>query len=235
VSAPAQTAPTLVAVAHGTRHPGGPPAVERLVDAVRRQLPDVEVVSSYVELVDPRVHEVLARLRGPAVVVPLLLSTGHHVRTDLPAAAAHASAPARLTRPLGPSRLLTGALTDRLHEAGAAPGDPVVLAAAGTSDPAGVDAVRQAARLLQASWPGRVTHGFVSTASPDLTTTMRRAARGLGRPVTIAPYLMAPGRFARDIERAAEGVGRVRCARVLGDHPAVARLVAARYREHVRR
>jgi sirohydrochlorin ferrochelatase len=229
---PAAAGPTLVAVAHGTRHPGGPAAVERLLDAVRRRLQGVEVVGSYVELVDPGVGEVLGRLRGPAVVVPLLLSTGYHVRTDLPAAVEAASAPVALAAPLGPSAALTTALLDRVRQAGAVGDDPVVLGAAGSSDPDASFAVRRATALLDRAWPGPVTCGFLSMASPDLGAALDRAVRRTSRTVTVAPYLLAPGRFALDLARLADERPGVRAAGVLGDHPALADLVVRRYLQH---
>jgi len=232
VSAPREAAPALVAVAHGTRHPGGPVAVERLLDGVRRRLPGVPVVGCYVELVDPAVGEVLSRLRRPAVVVPLLLSTGYHARTDLPAAAAAASAPVAVAAPLGPSAALTTALLDRVRQVGAVGDDPVVLGAAGSSDPAAWSAVRRAAVLLGRARPGPVTCGFLSTASPHLGSALDRAVRRTPRPVTLAPYLLAPGRFALDLARLADDRAGVRAAGVLGDHPAVVDLVVRRYRQH---
>jgi sirohydrochlorin ferrochelatase len=221
--------PALVAVAHGTRDPAGPATIDRLLDAVRRRLPDVEVIGSYVELVEPSLHEVLDRLRRPAVVVPLLLSTGYHVRTDLPAAAARASAPVRLAPPLGPSTLLTAALVDRVRQAGAVPGTPVVLGAAGSSDPAAAAAVHRAARLFGRAWLGPVTCGFLSMASPTIETALQRVARRASRPAMLAPYLLAPGRFAQDLARVADEHAGVRSAAVLGEHPALVELVVRRY------
>ncbi|MDQ4085482.1 MAG: sirohydrochlorin chelatase [Actinomycetota bacterium] len=223
--------PALVAVAHGTRHPAGPATVDRLLDGVRRRLPGVEVAGAYVELVYPGVGEVLAALRRPAVVVPLLLSAGYHVRTDLPAAVAEASAPVTLAAPLGPSAALTTALLDRVRQAGAVSGDPVVLGAAGSSDPAASAAVRRAGRLLARIWRGPVTCGFLSLARPDLGAALDRAVRRTTRPVTVAPYLLSPGRFAVDLARLADERG-ARAAAVLGDHPALADLVVGRYLEH---
>lgn len=227
---PGAQVPALVAVAHGTRDPAGPATIERLLRSVRARLASVEVVGCYVELVAPALEEVLGRLRRPAVVVPLLLSTGYHVRTDLPAAAARASAPVALAPPLGPSRLLTDALLDRLRGAGADPRGPVVLGAAGSSDPAATAAVRRATRLLGTAWAGPVTCGFLSTASPSVGTAVDLAARRGDRPVTVAPYLLAPGRFAGDLGAAARRFP-ARVASVLGDHPALAALVERRYRE----
>jgi sirohydrochlorin ferrochelatase len=225
-------APVLVAVAHGTRDPAAPATVEHLLSGVRRRLPGVEVVGCYVELVEPALSEVLARLRRSAVVVPLLLSTGHHARSDLPAALARASAPAVLAPPLGPSALLTTALVDRVREAGAAAGDAVVLGAAGSSDTAGVAAVARATARLDRARAGPVTCGFLSAATPHLSVAVEQAARRTSRPVTVAPYLLAPGSFARDLAQVARVSGAARVAPVLGAHPALADLVARRYREH---
>jgi sirohydrochlorin ferrochelatase len=227
-----EAAPALVAVAHGTRHPAGPGTVEDLLHAVRRRLPGVEVVGSYVELVEPSSTQTLARLRRPAVVVPLLLSTGHHVRADLPAAAAAASVPVALAEPLGPSGSLTQALLDRVRQAGADDADPVVLGAAGSSDPNAAAAVRRAAGLLARARAGPVTHGFASMAAPNVRTVLDRALARGGRPVTLAPYLLAPGRFADDLARVARTRARVRTAEVLGAHPSVVDQVVRRYREH---
>ena len=58
----------------------------------------------------------------PTVVVPLLLSTGFHVRQDLPRMAAGAGGPLLMGRQLGPHRLLAELQLERLREAGATPG-----------------------------------------------------------------------------------------------------------------
>jgi len=70
--------PALVAVAHGTRDPAGPGVIADLLDVVWRRLPGVDVISAWVELVEPSLDEVMPGMGQPAVVVPLLLSTGMH-------------------------------------------------------------------------------------------------------------------------------------------------------------
>ena len=90
-----------MAVAHGTRDPAGPEVIADLLDDVRRRLPDVDVITSWVELGAPGLHEVMAGMGRPAVVVPLLLSTGYHVTTDVPAAAALSGSPVHVAAPLG--------------------------------------------------------------------------------------------------------------------------------------
>ncbi|MHA7961942.1 sirohydrochlorin chelatase, partial [Streptomyces sp. L500] len=60
----------------------------------------------------------------------------------------------------------------------------------------------------------------------EAVAALRR--RGLPGPVAVAPYLLAPGDFAR---RAGSGRGADAVAAPLGAHPAVARLVLRRYDE----
>src|SRR5690606_39293761 len=93
-----------------------------------------------VEARSPRVDVVVAResRRDATVVAPLLLSSGHHTSVDIASAVA-AHAPSRQTEPLGTHPLIAHVLATRLRAAvrGAwRPGDAVVLAAAGSSDPA---------------------------------------------------------------------------------------------------
>ncbi|MGO4754652.1 sirohydrochlorin chelatase, partial [Streptomyces sp. 2MCAF27] len=103
--------PTLVAVAHGSRDPEALRTVTALVDRVRALRPDLPVRLGHVELNDPLLADTLAELRGEAVLVPLLLGRGHHIKRDLPdavAAAPHLSV--RMAAPLGPHPLLAEAL-----------------------------------------------------------------------------------------------------------------------------
>ncbi|MDT3395482.1 sirohydrochlorin chelatase [Streptomyces sp. B1866] len=225
--------PTLVAVAHGSRDPRALRTVTALLARVRKLRPALPVRLGHVELNDPLLSDTLAALRGEAVLVPLLLSRGYHVKRDLPDAAAAAShLRTRVAEPLGPHPLLAEALATRLAEAGwpaAAPrGAGVVLAAAGSRDPAaGVDTARTAA-LLSARLGGvPVLPGYASAARPTVPEAVA-ALRAAGREnIAVASYFTAPGLFATQCREAAPGLA----ADPLGDHPAVARLVLHRYDE----
>src|SRR5918993_1442936 len=81
----ASTAPPLrlVAVTHGSPSPENRAAVIRLVDAVATARPELEVSISFV---DARSTDVAAAVAGDAgapgaVIVPLVLSAGFHVRS----------------------------------------------------------------------------------------------------------------------------------------------------------
>jgi sirohydrochlorin ferrochelatase len=194
------SAPVLVACAHGTRNPTGRRLIAELALAARRQRPGLVTTAAFVDVQPPTVVDVVAGLAAtgqPAVVVPLLLSGGYHVHVDI--AGAVAAAPGTVAaRPLGPDPRLAAVLRDRLLEAGADAGDPrtaVVLAAAGSSDPRSVRDVEDTAALLQQSWTGPVTTGYGSAAKPPVPDAVAAARAAGAERVVVASYLLAPGHF----------------------------------------
>ena len=85
----------LVTVAHGTRTPTGNRVARELTRLAGARL-GLPARASFVELCAPLFADVVASASGPTVAVPLLLSTGHHVRHDLPRAVAKARFPVAL-------------------------------------------------------------------------------------------------------------------------------------------
>jgi sirohydrochlorin ferrochelatase len=206
---------TLVVVAHGTRDPAGVRVIHELAGRVRARLPGVPVEVAFADVCGPSVDSVLRALDGPAVVVPAFLSSGYHVRTDLPAQVAGRAV---ITPPLGPAPALVAAMHDRLRAAGWRPGDTVIMAAAGSADPRAAGDVRRAAILLGLRLGAPVRIGYVATGSPRVLEVLRNAR---GR-VAIASWLLAPGVFHRSL--AAEVV-----AEPIGAHPGVAQVIAHRF------
>lgn len=238
--------PVLVAVAHGTRDPAGPVVLARLLDDVRARLPGVEVRVAYVDVIGPTLDEVLAATPR-AVVVPMFLASGYHVRVDVPEVVARSESEAVVTAPLGPDTLVVGAVADRLRAAsglgtagglGTASGldaagglsglpEAVVLAAAGSSDQRALADVETAGQRLAAQLERPLTIGYVTTAAPTVAEAVeahRRAGRGR---VAIASYLLAPGLFQRRLDDAGADV----VAGPIGAHPMIAELIMARYRD----
>jgi sirohydrochlorin ferrochelatase len=159
----------------------------------------------------------LGEVAGTAVVVPLLLSRGYHVGSDVPSLAGGAL----VARPLGPHRLLAMALRARLADAGAPPAATTLLGFAGSKWPAALADVKRQARLLGP--------GIAATTAQEAAATVERLAAGGRRPVALASYVLTPCRFhERLLAAGADVVGDP-----LGDHPAVARLVLLRYDEAV--
>jgi sirohydrochlorin ferrochelatase len=217
------TGAPLVAAAHGSRDPAAQRTVEELLDVVRGRRPDLLVSAAYVQNAAPGLADVLAE-RGPgAVVVPLLLSRGYHVAVDVARAAAAAAAV--VATPLGPHPLLAQALEARLSEAGVPARTPVVLAAAGSSDPAAARDVEQQAALLAGHRRAPVVPAYATAVGPRVDEAVADLLRRYAAPVAVAPYLLAPGAFATRIGRAAA----TWVSGPLGAHPAVAELVLERY------
>jgi len=222
----------LVLVAHGSRDEAAHACVCEIANAVRAGLPDVPVRVGYVDVRAPTVADAVAGY-DRAVVVPAFLASGYHVRTDLPAQlAACTAAPSRfpVTSALGPDPLLIRAACDRLAEAGWCAGDAVVLAAAGSSDPAALGEVQAAAQLLEDRVGGAVRVGFAATATPKVDALVAELRASGERRVTVASWLLAPGLFhTRLADAGADAV-----AAPLGAHPDVVAAVVARYRPAAR-
>lgn len=218
---------SIVLVAHGTDDPGGRAVSERIRDAVALRLPDRPVDLAYADVVEPTAAQVLQR-HPAATVVPLFLSSGYHVRTDLPAVIAHHPG-ARLTAPLGPSPALLHAMTDRLaEEATSLPRSPtgVVLVAAGSSRDAARLQVWSVADDLEAHLGLPVQPAFLNGVSPTIGEA-RRALPEDSREHTVAvSYLLAPGLFQDRLARQAREAG-LPSTQPLGCHPAVVESVVA--------
>lgn len=210
---------TLVIAAHGTRDPAGARVVQEIAERVRALLGEVPVVIAFADVREPDVATVVRSVES-AVVVPAFLASGYHVRVDIPR---QVGGRAVITPPLGPAPELVAAAHDRLTAAGWRPGDTVVLAAAGSSDPRALADVRRAADLLGDLVGGPVRIGYAATASPRIADVVRSAP---GR-VAVASWLLAPGLFHRAVARCGAPV----VAAPIGPHPRLAELVAWRYAE----
>ena len=260
----------LVAVAHGSKDPRAAATVQALLGVVAERARvagdgGLDVRAAFLDHCAPSLPSLLGALddgRGRScVVVPLLLTAAYHSKSDIPAqlaafnAAAAGGVAVRCAATLGPHPLLLAALERRLREAGV-PVDSaadrartaVVLAAAGSSDPAANATIADlAARWRRDRGWRAVVPAYASAAGPspaEAVGTLRAAQRGdpaypgdpggpggPGGPVVVASYLLAPGYFADKIRAAAAEAGAAAVSAVLGAAPEVADVVLARYRE----
>ena len=222
----------LVLLAHGSRRPGPSSVLSRTAERVSTILPGVEVRTGYVELQPPDPATALEGLVDP-VVLPFFLARGYHVVHDVPAAVErHGSG--TVTGHLGVEEHLVEAVEQRLHEASAPRGglaglDHIVLGAAGSRQAVALEEVETITRLLEARLGREVTPAYLSAARPSVRDAVSTARARGARRVGVATYLLAEGRF----HRALHSTGADVVAAPIGDHPAVAELVALRYREQV--
>ena len=204
----------LVVVAHGSAAPAAAATIHRLLGALRADRPSVRVDLAFLDVVSPRLADVLDD--RPTVVVPLLLSTGYHVQADIPAVV-RSHPRTRVSPHLGPDPLLARALLDRLP--GAPPDAAVVLVGAGSSRPdAAAELTTMAGRLGDVL--GRAVP--LTTIDAGLGDRLRALA-----PVRVATYLLAEGHFHDRIRAAVDGIGTA--AEPIGAHPALVELVWQRY------
>ena len=219
--------PGLVLCAHGTRDAEGARVIAALASAVAEALPMVGVRLAFVEVQQPSVADVLAGCEAhPHVLVPLLLSWGYHVETDIRTAAAARPAVV-MTRPLGPDPRLARLLATRVTDVHVRESAPVVLAAAGSSQRRAVQDAETARDQLAALRSGRVHLAFAAARSPSVSQAVQ-ALRARGEPkVAVAAYLLAPGHFLGVLR----GCGADVVTEPLGTAPQVVDLVLHRYRE----
>ncbi|MBN3499380.1 sirohydrochlorin chelatase [Arthrobacter pascens] len=212
--------PIMIACAHGTSNAQGAAEVNALRDAIAALRPGLDVREAYVDVQQPDLVDVMAGLPGDpaasAVVVPLLLSVGYHVKVDI--ARAVKSRPGSVAAaPLGPDPRLAALLDQRLREAGVTDNDFVVLAAAGSSNPNAAISVEKLAEQLRALRPNRIEPAYGASAKPSVpeaVAMLREEAAGgagagesagavdMGGRVVIASYLLAPGYFHDQLAKA---------------------------------
>lgn len=215
-----------VLVAHGTRKASGVQMIGTLADRVSAQLGQ-PVRVAFVDVLGPTPAEVLSALDGPAVVVPAFLSSGYHVRKDIPEHVAASGHPdVTVTHALGPCAQMVRVVTDRLIESGWRPGDSVVMAAAGTSDRHAQRDLRVTATLLSAAVGSRVELAYAATGEPRVADAVAGLRSRGARRVVVASYLLADGLFQDRLRASGADV----VSEPLGLHPGTVRLIASRFR-----
>ncbi len=247
------TTTPLVIAAHGTRNEDGVAACRALTERVRQRLGGAPVELGFVELAEPGIAEAVAAAVAQAdggspaaVVVPLMLHTGGHVRTDIPEAIdeGRGDAEVRYGTPLQPDVRLRRALGQRLASA-LAEGEPwqardvgCVVVGRGAVVPDANAAHYQLARLFwEENELGRVEPAFIQVCRPSLPEALNSlAAQGYQKIVVVGNYLF-PGKLQQWQAEQAQAWAQsrpeveVRIADVIGDCDELAEVVVDRYRE----
>ncbi|MEB3020311.1 sirohydrochlorin chelatase [[Mycobacterium] crassicus] len=217
-----------ILVAHGTRRPEGVLMIGELAERVGTLLAQ-PVRVAFVDVLGPTPMELLAAEAGtgrPAILVPAFLARGYHVGVDLPTHVAASGHPdVTMTPALGPDPDIAAVLAARLAESGWHPGDSVVLAAAGSSDPSARADLSRAAQVLSGRLGAHVEVAFAAIGGPTVAEAVAALRiRGAGR-VAVASYLLADGLFQRRLHDS----GADLVTEPLGSHPGIARIIADRF------
>jgi sirohydrochlorin ferrochelatase len=216
----------VVAVAHGSADPRASATIAELAAVARERSPGLDLRTAFLGHAPPSLPQVLSTIEADreVIVLPLLLTAAYHSKADIPRMLARRPPRPRVSygAPLGPHPLLLTALDRRLAEA-----DPgarqhpaqiaVVLAAAGSSDPAANATIAR----LAAQWQARagwyaVRPAYASAAEPTPATAVADLLRDGAPRVLVATYLLAPGLFADRIHQAALAAGAAAVSPALG-------------------
>lgn len=196
------TEPTLaiVALTHGAPAVENRAAILQLGDAVSVRLPDTNVEIHFVEARRPET-ELVAALGSRAdtvVIVPFVLSAGAHLGGHLRELFATAvnRGTVRITDPIAPDERITQALVSRLAPLQVRQGDVLVVAAAGSSNPAALKECAVTARRVGSRLGVPVSVGYIAAGSPRISDAIA-IARLLhpGARMVVCSYLLAPGTF----------------------------------------
>jgi len=213
------TRPLVLAV-HGTRSDVGTRTSQQLARAVAARV-EAEVHLGWVDIHSPPLVDTL-RLLGDAIIVPVFLTRGYHVTSDIPAAIAAAGGRASATPLVGADVL--PAVVERLLLM--QPFDAVVLAGAGSLRDRAVAEVRSAAAALSRTVDRPAVAGFVTAASPSVPEAVAQLRAAGHERVAIASYLLAPGRFSEQLVLA----GADAVTAPIGVHPLLVDLIIDRWR-----
>lgn len=245
------SATPLIIAAHGTRVEDGVTACGELVRRVGDLLPGVAVEAGFVELTDPPISVALQRAlaaHGRAVVVPLMIGQGGHVREDIPEAIAEGKAglpdaPVRYARHLGPDPRLRSVLRRRIETVlgGWPPEDThVILLGRGCSVPmANADHVHLARMLYEEGQYAEVWPAFIQVTQPSLFAALDRAYAGGARRIVVSENFLFPGRLRNWTHKRVEHWrgehpdAQLRITDVIGPCDELAAVVVDRYLEEV--
>jgi sirohydrochlorin ferrochelatase len=239
-------APALVLAVPGAAADADRDLVEHIADSAAASCRGAEVLVCFLSGDDDSLADTLADLPADghepgqqAVVVPLLAGPHPTFDAEIATAIDQAEGSFMLAGHLGPHPLLAGALHDRLSDAGLArasrafglsisAGADGVLVVADRGPQAigeaGLTAVLLAARLNVPVVPASLG----DQASIDAGLERLQAA-GAVRPA-LAPCVIGPETQPGEVEQLSRTIG-IPCSAPIGDHPAVAQLVSARYGE----
>ena len=244
-STPGPATEGLLLVAHGSVCARSALEIEALTDLVGLSLPGVAVEAGYLEMSEPPAGRVADQLveRGcrRIVVLPLMLLSAGHAKSDVPAVvrearSRHPGVDFPFGSPLGVSRVPVELLGKAVVASGGA-GLPLLMIARGTSDPDANAEACKAARLV-AEWTGSpfAYIGFSGVTGPSVPEAAEVFARlGFGR-LAVSWWFLGHGKL---IERgrsdlaefsAAAGVEIVDAGH-LGPEPALVPLLIDRYHE----
>lgn len=230
----------LVLLAHGSPDPRHGRDVATLVAATAAQVgPDVAVSAAYLDHQGPTPAEcaqgLVASGASAALVVPLFIARGYHVRVDVPQAADVMSACGLDLTLASPGLAGSPQLVELALAAQVATRRPAVLFAAGSTDATACQRLRAQVREVSRRHGLPLATAFL-TGGPDLPAALAELAgsaenaRPLHEP-QVVPFVIADGVLRDQMQVAASRSDMTLVPGSLATNDGLARLVADGYRD----
>ena len=218
----------LILTAHGSADPRSADITHGVAAQIRLLRPGLGVDVAFCEKSEPNLRDVLAGLRGPGVVTPLLLASAYHARVDIPEMVAESNADVTQADALGEDPRLIEVLRQRVVESAApSPDTGVLIVAVGSSH---AEANARTATLAD-DFPGdwaAVRVAYATGPEPSVADGIAQLrARGVGQ-IVAAPWFIAPGRITDRVAATVTAENAV-MADPLGAHPLLAATVLDRF------
>ena len=229
--------PSLVLTAHGSVDPRSSATTNAVAAQILRLRPGVDVRVAFCEKSTPNLADVLARLRGPAVVTPLLLAGAYHARVDIPAIVAESGADVLQADTLGEDPRLVEVLRQRVAELDAVhpdrdrAQDGVLVVAVGSTHASANARTASLADMLSGQW-AQVRVAYATGPQPSVAEGIEELRAAGARRIALAPWFIAPGRITDRVARIAIAADVV-MAEPLGAHELVALTVLDRFDQAV--
>lgn len=207
----------VILLGHGSRDPRASDALRWFAEGMSEHGVRFTTHAAFLDHNRPTLQEVVNGLptgETDVVVVPMLLSTAFHAKTDVPQAIRELQTKrkVRSTQPVGAVRALAASVVGSLT-------GPVVLGFSGTSDPLAQQDLEALAADLAAERDAPVAVGYVTQAQPDVTAAISAiSAQG------VVCYTLWPGMFTDRIHAAAAAAG-LPCTPALWQNPLLAKAV----------
>lgn len=224
--------PSLILTAHGSVDPRSSATTHALATQIRVLRPGLDVQVAFCEKSTPNLSDVLTRLRGPAVVTPLLLASAFHARVDIPAIVAESGADVLQADTLGEDPRLVEVLRQRVAESD--PGHTeagVLVVAVGSTHAAANARTASLADALSDRWTA-VRVAYATGPQPSVADGIEQLRAAGACRIVLAPWFIAPGRITDRVAGIAASAGAV-MAEPLGAHHLVASTVLDRFDQSV--
>jgi sirohydrochlorin cobaltochelatase len=235
----------MLLVGHGSRSDAGRKELIELGALVAEAVPDIDVEVGFLELTDPPAGTAIDRLVGRGCqrigVVPLMLNSAGHSRSDVPAVVLegrrhHPQVTLAYGRPLGVDHALLALAHARVTDRGG-DGLPLLVVARGTTEPeANADAYKVARLLAEWSRPPFVQPAFSGLTWPSVPEGLELCRLlGASRVVAFAWYLstgLLVERMQAQYADFTDHTGiEILDAGYLGPDPSLVPVIIARYLE----